>query len=433
MRGFLKSRVWPLVLALLAAGLPFITNANASYVFSAHTFTNCSAVGKTGPTQTACRSAYSTTWDESNSNFTVTSGIQNWTVPTSGYYYIDAYGAGGGGLFAGGGARIADTFLLTQGETIKILVGQVGETNTAASANSGAGGTFVIRTPYNTNGSILLIAGGGGGSESGSSQRSEAHASITTSGNNGFAGGGGSPAANTSGAGGTLGNGGGAASTDNSGGGGGGFLTNGTTNANWENAGGIAFVNGGAGGAGGVTFSSSNDGGFGGGGAAAGKGNGGGPGGGGGYSGGGGGDNIANGAGGGGGSYFANGLNTNRITTVNGNAAQSQGYVTITFLSAATTATTLAIAGNVSSAEYNKSIVVTATVDNPGKVTFRENGRKIANCVGRAATTTVACTWKPKIRGNVLITASLAPTNVSLSGSTSSAIKLFITSRSSSR
>ena len=433
MRTFQKSRAWILLPFLLTYFYLLNPSAHAAYVFSAHTFTNCSALGKTGPTQAACRSAYSTTWDESDSNFTVTSGIQNWTVPTSGYYYIDAYGAGGYGAYAGGGARITDKFLLTEGEIIKILVGQVGETNTAASANSGAGGTFVIRTPYNTNGSILVIAGGGAGSEGGTSQHSEAHASITTSGNNGYAYGGGSPAANTSGSGGTSGNGGGAASSDNSGGGGGGFLTNGTTNTNWENSGGYAFVNGGVGGTGGLTFSSSNDGGFGGGGAAAGKGNGGGAGGGGGYSGGGGGDNIANGSGGGGGSYFANGLNVNRITTVNGNPAQTQGYVTITFLSAAVTSTTLAIAGNASSAEYNKPISVTATVDSPGKVTFKENGRKIPNCVGKAATSTVTCNWLPKIRGNVLITASLAPTNVSLSGSTSSAIKLFITARSSSR
>jgi len=430
MRGLLKSRVWALALALLAPGLPFITNANASYVFSAHTFTNCSAVGKTGPTQSACRSAYSTTWDESNSNFTVTSGIQNWTVPTSGFYYIDAYGAGGAGLFAGRGARIADTFLLTQGETIKILVGQVGETTTSISANAGSGGTFIVRSPYNDNGSILIIAGGGGGSESGVSQRLEAHATVTTSGNNGYTSGLG-PSATTSGSGGTLGNGGGAATADNSGGGG--FFTNGARNSEWDNNGGFAFVNGGGGAVGSVTNSFSNDGGFGGGGAAAGKGSGGGPGGGGGYSGGGGGDNVGNGAGGGGGSYFANGSNTNRINTTNTNPAQTQGYVTITFISAATSTTSLTVAGDVSSTQFNKPLAITATVNNPGKVTFRENGRKIANCVGRAATTTVTCTWKPKIRGNVSITASLTPTNNGISSSSSSPLRILVTPRVGAR
>ena len=432
MRAFQKSRAWILLILLLASSYLSNPSAHATYVFSSHTFTNCSASGKAGPTQAACRSAYSTTWDESNSNFTVTSGIQNWVVPASGFYYIDAYGAGGAGLFAGGGARIADTFLLTQGETIKILVGQVGETTAGVSANGGSGGTFVVKTPYNNNGSILIIAGGGGGSESGATQRLEPHASISTSGNNGYTTGVG-PSATTSGSGGTLGNGGGAASSDNSGGGGGGFLTDGTRNTNWDNNGGFSFLNGGGGAVGSVTNSSSNDGGFGGGGAAAGKGSGGGPGGGGGYSGGGGGDNVGNGAGGGGGSYFANGLNTNRITTSNTNPAQTQGFVTITFVSAATSTTSLAVTGNVTSTQFNRPLVITATVDNPGKVTFRENGRKIANCVGRAATTTVTCTWKPRIRGYISLTASLAPTNGSISSSSSSPIKIFISPRVGAR
>jgi hypothetical protein len=413
-------------------GLQFNIDAEAAYVFSAHTFTNCSAIGKSGPSQSACRNAYSTSWDESDSNFLVTGGIQYWTVPASGFYYIDAYGAGGAGLYAGGGARIADQFLLNEGEILRILVGQVGETTTSVSANAGSGGTFIVRSPYNDNSSILVIAGGGGGSESGSSQRTEPHASITTSGNNGFTTGAG-PSSTTSGAGGTLGNGGGAASSDNSGGGGGGFLTNGTRNTNWDNNGGIAFVNGGTGATGGTTSSSSNDGGFGGGGAAAGKGSGGGPGGGGGYSGGGGGDNVGNGAGGGGGSYYANGLNINRITTSNANPAQSQGYVTITFISSAVSTTSLTVAGDVSSTQFNKPIIITATVNNPGKVTFKENGRKIANCIGRAATTTVSCTWKPKIRGQISLTASLAPTNGSITSSTSSPVKILVVPRVGSR
>jgi hypothetical protein len=335
-------------------------------------------------------------------------------------------------LFAGRGARIADTFLLTQGETIKILVGQVGETTTSISANAGSGGTFIVRSPYNDNGSILIIAGGGGGSESGVSQRLEAHATVTTSGNNGYTSGLG-PSATTSGSGGTLGNGGGAATADNSGGGGGGFFTNGARNSEWDNNGGFAFVNGGGGAVGSVTNSFSNDGGFGGGGAAAGKGSGGGPGGGGGYSGGGGGDNVGNGAGGGGGSYFANGSNTNRINTTNTNPAQTQGYVTITFISAATSTTSLTVDGDVSSTQFNKPLAITATVNNPGKVTFRENGRKIANCVGRAATTTVTCTWKPKIRGNVSITASLTPTNNGISSSSSSPLRILVTPRVGAR
>ena len=432
MRWRVSSKAWMILPIALFLNLLALPNTNAAYSFSSHTFTNCSAMGKTGPTQSACRSAYSTTWDESDANFTVTNGIQNWIVPASGFYYVDAYGAGGAGAYAGGGARIADTFLLSEGETIKILVGQIGETTTGTSANGGSGGTFIVKSPFNTDNSILVIAGGGGGSESGSSQRTEAHASISNSGNNGYSGSG-APSSSTSGSGGTSGNGGGTASSDNAGGGGGGFFTNGTRNTNWENNGGLAFVNGGIGATGSATNTLSNDGGFGGGGSAAGRGSGGGAGAGGGYSGGGGSDNVGNGAGGGGGSYFSNGLNTNRVTTVNANPAQTQGRVTITFISAATTSTFLSIAGNITSSQFNKDITITATIDNPGKVTFKENGRKIPNCVSRAATTSVSCSWRPKIRGTVSITASLVPTNSSLSGSTSSAINVFISSRTTPR
>jgi hypothetical protein len=112
-----------LTLAVLASTLALPAAHATLYSFTTHTFTSCGVSGPTGPSQSACRSAYSTAWDESNTNFTVTSGIQYWTVPTTGRYYIDAYGAGGGGDLGGGGARIADTVILAQGEIVRVLVG----------------------------------------------------------------------------------------------------------------------------------------------------------------------------------------------------------------------------------------------------------------------------------------------------------------------
>ena len=376
----------------------------AIYAFSSHTFTACSTTGPTGPTVTACRLLYATTWDENASYFDVTSGIQYWTVPATGRYYIDAYGAGGGGGYGGGGARIADTFDLTEGEIIRILVGQ---TQNAAStkANAGGGGTFVIRTPFNTNASILIIAGGGGGAESSVSAQSNAPGSITTSGNAGT----GTVSASTSGAGGTIGSGGGAATTDNSGAGGGGFLTNGATNTQMDNRGGLAYVNGGAGGPLGAYGNIA--GGFGGGGAsrdqAAG---GGGAGGGGGYSGGGGGDNVGNYAGGGGGSYFANGLNVNRVTATAGTNPGSNGYVTITALARPTL--TLSIAGSVTQAPKGQAILLTAVSDQVGKITYFADGKKIPGCINlTAAIGSNTCSWKPSVQRTIKLSATLAQNN----------------------
>ncbi len=397
----LYSVVFALFTSLLLAPTN-IQKAIAAYTFSSHTFTSCGIAGPSGPTLAQCTSAYSTGWDENSSNFNVSSGIQYWTVPSTGRYYIDAYGAGGGGNLGGGGARIADTFDLTEGEVIRILVGQKPLVN-ATNANAGGGGTFVIRTPYNSNGSILIIAGGGGGTESGASQNSVAHASISTSGNNGS----GTVSSIGSGSGGTSGNGGGTASAQNAGGGGGGFFTDGTSNTYWENAGGFAFINGGAGAPAGATYSAGSiAGGFGGGGAAAGKGFGGGAGGGGGYSGGGGGDNAGGASGGGGGSYFANGLNINRVLTVDAIAENTSGYVTITQLAPPTL--TLSIAGSVTQVSKGQVITLSAAIDQSGSVTFFANGKRIAGCIGLiAAAGSKTCSWKPTVQRQVQITAVL--------------------------
>ena len=50
---------------------------------------------------------------------------------------------------------------LAEGEMDRILVGQVGQ-----SGGDAAGGSFVTKSPHNTNASILVVAGGGGGGHS---------------------------------------------------------------------------------------------------------------------------------------------------------------------------------------------------------------------------------------------------------------------------
>lgn len=303
-----------------------ITIPTQIYSFTSHEFTTAGQAGHTGPTLSQVRSAYSTTWDETYLNMT-TQGIQEWTVPANGNYYIDAYGAGGGGTSGGTGARIADTFTLSVGEVIRILVGQYGNGGTTSNASGGGGGTFVVKSGGNTNAQILVIAGGGGGSEGDSSGRTIGNASTGTSGVDGY-----NVATyntNGGGTGGTNGNGGNAAQSDNCGGGGGGFFTNGQDSPTWGNIGGKAFVNGGLGGA---PSAVGNYGGFGGGAEGQHQLGGGGAGAGGGYSGGGGGDNAGGSQGGGGGSYYANGLNINRVLSTTGTAKNTHGKVIITKL-----------------------------------------------------------------------------------------------------
>ena len=94
------------------------------YSFSSHTFTYSGATGRSGPTLAICKSSYSTTWENDTDLFNVqTQGIQEWTVPSTGTYRIEAYGAQGGngsGSSTGGlGARMRGDFSLTEGEVKK--------------------------------------------------------------------------------------------------------------------------------------------------------------------------------------------------------------------------------------------------------------------------------------------------------------------------
>ena len=160
------------ILLLLSSNLIYIQSANAAlYSFTSHTFTNCSATGASGPTQAACRTAYSTTWDENNSYFTVTSGIQSWTVPFTGTYTITAIGAGGASP-GGKPASMTGDFTLAEGSIIKILVGQLG---TTGYGRGGGGGTFVV-----DNANTPLVVGGGGGGGNYNAVNTGGNASIVS-------------------------------------------------------------------------------------------------------------------------------------------------------------------------------------------------------------------------------------------------------------
>jgi hypothetical protein len=123
-------------------------------------FTTCSTSGANGPTQSACDSAYGST--TLKGEVAVSSGIQTWTVPQTGKYRIEAWGAQGAKGTLGStsgplGARMRGDFSLTKGEKIKVLVGQMG---TAGSYVAGGGGASWITKD---DGTPLLVAGGGGG------------------------------------------------------------------------------------------------------------------------------------------------------------------------------------------------------------------------------------------------------------------------------
>jgi len=268
------------------------------YSFTTATFGSGGQTDLDGPNITQARSAIGNpSWAPQYLNMSQ-NGIQLWTVPQTATYRIRATGAGGGGnQYSGGaGAIIQGDVPLTQGQVLKMAVGQGGRSHDCGACDCGGGGATFVTTDAN---SPLIIAGGGSGA---TNNGGGFNAVTTTNGGNGEQSGGGS-----GGAGGNCGHG-----TSGAG------LTGNGCNAGWSSVGGAnngsarSFTNG-AQGASSVQRSPNINGGFGGGGSA--HGNcciGSGPGGG--YSGGGAGPSC--GRGGGGGSFVVS--NATNVQASNG-------------------------------------------------------------------------------------------------------------------
>lgn len=172
---------------------PGITISNEAgpslYDFTVFNFTNAGATGNVGPTLAGALSSYDSsanTWLNNASYYNVTGGVQYWTVPATGSYTVETWGANGAASSAarvGKGAYVKGTFTLTQGEIIRIAVGQQGIGNVARLDFPGGGGSFVVRSPYNSNASILTVAGGGAGVSSLGGTFANAAGATTTTGN----------------------------------------------------------------------------------------------------------------------------------------------------------------------------------------------------------------------------------------------------------
>ena len=312
----------------------FMFPAGESSSFGPFTFDSCDEYGYRGPSLSDALAYYDTStysWlSDTNSYNIQTEGIQEWTVPFSGNYTLQAKGARGGKAYLlstgtystpGKGADITATFALTAGDVIKILVGQRSPDNATNNRGAGGGGgTFVYNSTTET---LLMAAGGGGGSGQYNNGTRDANPSGT-SGYNGSTSG----SATGGGAGGTSGAGG---STVNYGGGGAGWLSNGQTGSYGFGA--FRFLDSTYPGYGGKNYNNTWSnlvdgshtngvvGGFGGGGGCyAGSGGGGG------YSGGGGGQWSYSGSGGGGGSYIDSSASATGTLT---NHTDDNGSVTI--------------------------------------------------------------------------------------------------------
>ena len=297
------------------------------YSFSSHTFTNCGATGRNGPTLSNCTSAYSPSWSDNTNYFNVpnNAGIQYWTIPISGTYTIEVWGARGtdsgssGSGNGGRGVKMKGNFSLTNGQILKIIVGQVGIQ--APYESGGGGGSYVYSDADDSH--PLIVAGGGGG---GGKSLNATDGLTGTSGSSGTG--------SDAGSGGSNGNGGNRNGHGSySGAAGAGWLTDGEDGIDARNAtymatsGGHAPRNDGTGGDNNVIVHNP-DGGFGGGGAGRGY-NWAGGGGGGGYSGGGAGASGSYGGGGGGGGSYNSGSNQYNSLSLGYNTSDGKVIITL--------------------------------------------------------------------------------------------------------
>lgn len=125
------------------------------------TFTTCGATGRFGPSQTDCDNDYLNT--DLSSLVLLQDGVQAWTVPFTGIYVLEGWGAQGGDSLShtgGRGAYISAEYAFNAGDVLSIVIGQQGvQVFSATEGGGGGGGTFV----WNDSQQPLLVAGGGGG------------------------------------------------------------------------------------------------------------------------------------------------------------------------------------------------------------------------------------------------------------------------------
>jgi hypothetical protein len=126
-------------------------------------------------------------------------------------------------------------------------------------------------------------------------------------------------------------------------------------------------------------------------------------------------------------------LNANAVTGSVTGPAVTETAVTVTVVEIATTIS-LAITDASSVIYKGIPFELTATVSQPGTVTFTANGKRIGTCVSKvAASTTAICNWRPAVQGPVVLKVSLKPANSSYTASSSLNIVVATQKRTTTR
>ena len=112
--------------------------------------------------------------------------------------------------------------------------------------------------------------------------------------------------------------------------------------------------------------------------------------------------------------------------------AATTSTLSITVVNGVTTVS-LALAGGVTQTGKGQNVVITATVDQAGRISFFVDGKRIPGCYNKAVSgSTKTCTWKPTIQKQVTLTSRLVPTNNAYSTATES-MKVWVVRRTGTR
>ena len=122
-------------------------------------------------------------------------------------------------------------------------------------------------------------------------------------------------------------------------------------------------------------------------------------------------------------------------TDSSGNAGTQSITITVTDVVDTSSFNSLALSG---SATYRQVVTITANVSVASKVTFRAKNVIISGCKnkitsGSSPNIVATCSWRPSMRGTVVITATAVPTGAGISGATATPVSVVVSNRSSSR
>jgi hypothetical protein len=97
------------------------------------------------------------------------------------------------------------------------------------------------------------------------------------------------------------------------------------------------------------------------------------------------------------------------------------------------TTVSLSLAGGVTTVGKGQSIVITATVDQAGRISFTADGKRLPGCTNLSVSgVSKTCRWKPTVRKQVNLSARLVPTNSAYS-TTSAALSVLVIPRTGPR